>query len=148
MRTTDQYKAAIQQLGWDGLQALWEKIESRTTAPEWASGKAFEYLILRAFELDGAEVQWPYSVPIQGMEVEQIDGAVHVRGLSFSVESKDFGEENVPIGPIAKLRNQINRRPLGTFGVVFSRTGFTDPAVLLLQYSSPPEYSVVAWPRA
>jgi hypothetical protein len=49
-----EYQAAIQKLDWDGLQNLWERIETRSTAPDWAAGKAFEYLVLRAFELDGA----------------------------------------------------------------------------------------------
>jgi hypothetical protein len=36
----------------------------------WAPGKAFEYLVLRAFQLEGAEVRWPYSVRIDGGEKE------------------------------------------------------------------------------
>jgi hypothetical protein len=137
MPTPAEYEAKIQRYHWPGLRILWERIHSRDTAPEWAAGKAFEYLVLRAFQLDGGEVQWPYNVPIGDEVVEQIDGAIHVSGLSFLVESKDLETDNVAIGPIAKLRNQLLRRPPGTFGVIFSRTGFTDPARVLVQFTSP-----------
>ncbi len=54
-----QYEAMIQSLQWKDLRSLWEKIEERNT-PGWDSGKAFEYLILRAFQLDEAEVRYSY----------------------------------------------------------------------------------------
>ncbi len=63
------YQQKISQYNLDDLQDLWREIEARET-PEWASGKAFEYLVLRAFELEGAEVRWPYSVRIDGDEIE------------------------------------------------------------------------------
>jgi hypothetical protein len=34
-------------------------------------------MVLRAFELDGAEVKWPYRVKLFGEEVEQIDGVIY-----------------------------------------------------------------------
>lgn len=105
----------IQSLQWDGLRTLWDNIENRST-PEWDAGRAFEYLVLRAFQLDGARVKWPYSVTLFDEEVEQIDGAVHCLGLSCLVESKDFTDKTVDITPIAKLRNQLLRRPAGTVG--------------------------------
>jgi hypothetical protein len=144
MATSAECEANIQKCGWDDLRNLWERIGARQTAPEWDEGKAFEYLVLRAFQLDGVEVKWPYSVTLGGKVVEQIDGAVHVNGLSFLVESKDYEIELVDIEPIAKLRNQIGRRPLGSLGVIISRTGFTTPARLLLQYTSP--QSILLWP--
>jgi hypothetical protein len=143
MATSAECEANIQKCGWNDLRNLWERIAARQTGPEWDRGKAFEYLVLRAFQLDQAEVRWPYSVTLGGKVVEQIDGAVHVKGLSFLVESKDYDTEPVDIEPIAKLRNQIGRRPLGTLGVIFSRTDFTDPARLLLQYTSP--QSILLW---
>jgi hypothetical protein len=41
------------------LRAFLVTIREKTLPAEWASGKAFEYLILRIFELDGADVVWP-----------------------------------------------------------------------------------------
>ena len=119
------------------------QIENRHT-PNWDSGKAFEYMVLRAFELDGAEVKWPYRVKLFGEEVEQIDGVIYSGGLSCLVESKDFADKsNVDIAPIAKLRNQLLRRPASTLGLVFSRTGFTDPARHLSYFSLP--QTILLW---
>jgi hypothetical protein len=126
----------IQSLDWEGLRLLWDQIMTRNT-PGWDAGKAFEYLVLRAFQLDGAEVKWPYRVQLFGQEVEQIDGVVYCSHLSCLVESKDLSEDPVDISPIAKLRNQLLRRPSGIVGLVFSRTGFTDPSRLLSQFSLP-----------
>jgi hypothetical protein len=100
-------------------------------------------LVLRTFQLDGARVRWPYTVRLEGEEVEEIDGAVHVAGLSFLFESKDLGTDRVAIGPIAKMRSQLLRRPSGIIGVVFSRTGFTEPARLLAQFTAP--QSILLW---
>lgn len=60
------------------------------------------------------------------------------------VESKDFADKtNVDVAPIAKLRNQLLRRPAGTVGLVFSRTGFTDPARHLSYFSLP--QTIILW---
>ncbi|MDJ0618881.1 MAG: restriction endonuclease [Calothrix sp. MO_192.B10] len=143
MATAKQYETNIKSLQWDGLRSLWEQIEQRET-PGWASGKAFEYLVLRAFELDGAEVKYSYSVKLFGEEVEQLDGVVYCSGLACLIESKDFADNTkVDIAPIAKLRNQLLRRPASTLGLVFSRTGFTDPARYLCSFSSP--QTILLW---
>jgi hypothetical protein len=63
MPKAEEYEARIRRLRWPGLQKLWEAIKQRDT-PGWDAGKAFEYLILRTFELDGAQVRWPYSVTL------------------------------------------------------------------------------------
>jgi hypothetical protein len=143
LATAAEYENRIGVLQWDGLRALWENIEQRNT-PQWDAGKAFEYLILRAFQLDGAQVRWPYRVQLFGEEVEQIDGAIYCAGISCLVESKDFADKtNVDVAPIAKLRNQLLRRPAGTVGLVFSRTGFTDPARHLSYFSLP--QTILLW---
>ncbi|MDM8551931.1 restriction endonuclease [Desulfobacterales bacterium HSG2] len=69
-------------------------------------------------------------------KLEQIDGVVYTEGLAFLVECKDQAE-NVNIEPVAKLRNQLSRRPPATMGMVFSRSGFTESAVMLEQKTSP-----------
>ena len=143
MANAIQYEEKIQALQWDGLRSLWTQLNQRNT-PGWDAGKAFEYLVLRAFELDGADVRYPYSVRLFEEEVEQIDGAIHCLGLSCLVESKDYADKtNVDIAPIAKLRNQLLRRPSSTIGAVFSRTRFTKPAYHLSSFSLP--QTILLW---
>lgn len=141
MPTSAEYEARIKGLDWEGLKALWVGIQARDT-PGWAPGRALEYLILRAFEIDGAEVRWPYSVEVEGEEAEQIDGAIHVGGLSCLVEIKDTADQ-INIVPVAKMRNQLMRRPSGTVGLVFSRAGFTQPAIILTRYIS--SQTILLW---
>lgn len=134
----------IKSLGWEDLRSLWESIKNRSTSDSgWASGKAFEYLVLRSFQLDGAEVRYPYSVKLFGEEMEQIDGVIYCEGLSCLIEAKDFADTNVDATPIAKLRNQLLRRPASTLGIVFSRTGFTDPACHVSYFSLP--QAILLW---
>jgi Restriction endonuclease len=143
MPNREEYEAMILPLGWHDLRSLWERIKIRDT-PGWDGGKAFEYLVLRAFQLDGAVIRWPYPVYLYGQTeiVEEIDGSVRVGGLYSLVESKDE-DGNIAIAPIAKLRNQLLRRPAGTFGMVFSSHRFTDPAIQLAQFALP--QSIILW---
>ncbi|MEM9538236.1 MAG: restriction endonuclease [Cyanobacteria bacterium P01_E01_bin.42] len=142
MATAAEYEGAIAALGWEGLRSLWQNIEQGTTDSFWESGKAFEYLVIRAFQLDGAAVRYPYSVRLFEDNVEQIDGAVYCNGLSCIVESKDLAQK-VKIEPIAKLRNQLSRRPASTIGLVFSREGFTNSARTLVTFSAQP--TILLW---
>ncbi len=135
------YEKKIGDYNWDNLLDLWKGIELGNT-PGWEAGKALEYLILRAFQLEGAEVTWPYSVRVDGEEVEQIDGVVYSDGLACLIECKDTAER-VSIEPIAKLRNQLLRRPATAIGSVFSRSGFTEPALTLAQFITP--QTVLLW---
>lgn len=52
------------------------------------------------------------------------------------LESKDR-EEPLDVVALAKLRSQLQRRPAGTMGIVFARSGFTEPAKQLLRWMSP-----------
>lgn len=135
------YVNKIRELDYAGLLELWGEIEKGAPAG-WAAGKAFEYLALRAFELDGADIRWPYIVYVAKELVEQIDGVAYAGGLSCLIESKDY-ERKVNVEPIAKLRSQLARRPAGTVGVVFSRAGFTESARILAQYMAP--QTVLLW---
>jgi hypothetical protein len=142
MPTPHEYETKIRRLKWPGLIQLWEGIKSRNT-PGWDAGKAFEYLVIRMFELDDAEVRWPYSVPLFGSaDAEQIDGSVRCGSLFCLVESKDE-ESKISIGPIAKLRNQLLRRPAGVIGLLFSSNAFTDPAVQLAYFTMP--QAILLW---
>lgn len=123
------------------LLTLWQAIEEKR-APEWPSGKALEYLVLRAFELEGAEVRWPFSVHVADEEVEQIDGVVYTDGLAGLLECKDEVKP-VNIEPIAKLRNQLLRRPSSTIGIIFASQGFTEPARILAGFVAP--QTILLW---
>jgi hypothetical protein len=143
MPTREEYEAQAQAMGWPELRALWNQIKFRDT-PGWAPGKAFEYLVLRAFDLHGADVRWPYPVSLygQGEVIEEIDGSVRVGGLYSLIESKDE-DGNIAIAPIAKLRNQLLRRPAGTFGMVFSSHSYTEAALQLAQFALP--QAILLW---
>jgi hypothetical protein len=56
--TEQEYIDRVRDWDWSRLRALWDAVESNAT-PDWDPGKALEYLVLRAFQLDGAEVTWP-----------------------------------------------------------------------------------------
>jgi hypothetical protein len=141
MPTGAEYEAKIENYNSDNLINLWAQIESGNT-PEWDDGKALEYLVLRAFNLVGAEVTYPYSVRIDGDELEQIDGVIYSEDLNCLVECKDTSTKS-NIEPIAKLRNQLLRRPATTIGIVFSRNGFTESATTLARFVAP--QTILLW---
>ncbi|MBP6822203.1 MAG: hypothetical protein KA368_11715 [Acidobacteria bacterium] len=141
MATNKELEAKISTYKWRDLVGLWNKMNSGTEV-DWKPGKALEYLVLRAFQLEGAEVQWPYQVNVSGETIEQIDGVVYSDNLCCLIECKDLAEP-VNIEPIAKPRNQLLRRPAATIGVIFSRTGFTTSAVTLAQFLAP--QTILLW---
>ncbi|HEX6902393.1 MAG TPA: restriction endonuclease [Thermoanaerobaculia bacterium] len=138
------YESRILGFEREGLLELWRAIERRDT-PDWEQGKALEYLILRAFQLEGAVVRWPYTAQLFGEDVEQIDGVIYWQDLKCLVEVKDT-ERPIALAPVAKLRNQLQRRPAETLGLLFSRAGFTRPASVLAQFSSP--QAILLWSGA
>jgi hypothetical protein len=138
----------IRACDWPGLTKLWTAIESGST-PEWRPGKALEYLVLRAFQIEGAQIEWPYSVSTAdvargsvGAVVEQVDGFVMVDGLACVLECKDH-REPLSIESIAKLRNLLLRRPAQVVGLAVSRSGFTAPAMLLARFLWP--QTILLW---
>lgn len=142
MTTEAEYQARITSYNWDDLIKLWSEIKAKNTSNFWDAGKALEYLVLRAFQLDGAEVVWPYSVYIDGEEIEQIDGVVYAEGLSCIIECKDTIKP-VKVEPIAKLRNQLLRRPAATIGSIFSVSGFTEASETLAGFIAP--QTILLW---
>jgi hypothetical protein len=146
MPTSAELEARIKRINdWRGLRGLWREIRSGSPRG-WEAGEAFEHMVLRAFELDPDEpatVRYPYEVPLFGVKkVEEIDGAIHLPGLSCLVESKDW-RKNVAVGPIVKMRSQLLRRPAGTIGIIFSRKSFTEPAIYLAHFTMP--QAVLLW---
>ena len=146
------YQARIETYGQAQLLQLWQAIKARHT-PDWPPGKALEYLILRAFHLEGADVTYPYEVRVKDVlapyeledkndAIEQIDGAIYCDGLACLVETKDHSQP-IKVDPIAKMRNQLQRRHASTIGVVFSRSGFTSPVSIFTQSLGP--HMVLLW---
>lgn len=141
MATNNDHRSRIAHLDHDGLLELWQAIAAGVT-PGWAPGRALEYLVLRAFQLEDAAVRWPYIVEIGQEEVEQIDGVVYTGGLSCLLECKDTAQRT-NVEPIAKLRNQLLRRPSNAIGVVVSKNGFTDAATILARFLAP--QTILLW---
>lgn len=136
----------IQSYSKERLEDLWRQILSDEKT-DWNEGIAFEFLILRFFELEGAEVRYPFTVGIQGESVaEQIDGVVHLNDIQLSIlmEFKDHSK-NINIEPVAKLRNQLLRRPSNAIGAIFSTTGFTNSTILLAQFLAP--QTILLWEK-
>nr|WP_246356913.1 restriction endonuclease [Pyxidicoccus fallax] len=124
-------------MGQDELLAFWRRVRQRERIEGWAPGRAFEFLLLRAFQLEGARVVWPYV-----SDLEQIDGSVYVDGLACLVEAKDHVE---PIGfdAIARLAMRMQRRPAPAMGLLCSTSGFTWPA--LRAVAAHPIRNVLLW---
>ncbi len=126
---------------WDKLKTFWQGIQDKST-PDWEAGKALEYFILRCFEKEGAEVRYPYSVS----NVEQIDGVIYIENMACIIECKDKTTDKIkPLNfePIAKLRSQLMRRPSSVIGSIFSRRGFSAPALDLLKTIQP--QTILLW---
>jgi hypothetical protein len=83
-----EYAARAEAMSWKDLNALWQLIKAGET-PDWENGKAFEYLVIRAFRLNKLEADYPYVVPPGGKPLEQIDGLVYLQSSAFLVECKD-----------------------------------------------------------
>ena len=142
MPSHSDHVARIRAMGWYDLHALLARIRAGRT-PGWPAGRAFEYLVLRAFELDGATVRWPFTVSMADETVEQIDGAVYAANLSCIVEAKDT-TARVDVNALAKMWTQLARRPAATVGLVISRSGFTNAAITLAGYFAPQTVLLVA----
>jgi hypothetical protein len=123
MPTAAQYEEQIRRLRRPGLLALWRQIKAGTP-PGWEHGKALEYLVVRAFELEGAAVVYPYEVRDGRLLIEQIDGVVYADQLTCLLESKDLGKP-LDHDPLADLRDQLQRRPPSVIGCCASTSGFT-----------------------
>jgi hypothetical protein len=136
------YREKARRLTWKSLPPLWRKIRAGAT-PGWDEGKAFEHFILRAFELPGLRVEYPFDVPPGGGVIEQIDGMVFLGQIAFRVECKDT--ETVDITVIAKMSHQLSRRPPPTMGCIFTTGGFTEQALVLADFVVPRR--IVLWAR-
>ncbi|MBM3472823.1 MAG: restriction endonuclease [Armatimonadetes bacterium] len=165
MATDEEYRDFVCTLDHPALVALWEDIRASRTPAKWPDqegwdrGKGLEYCILQGFALEApgqvpvaADVVWPFSVllgdlgesgtSLRSTEAEQIDGVIHLDGLSCLVEAKAESEP-VAIAPLAKMRSQLLRRPATTIGAIFSLNDFTEPAKRLAAFMFP--QTVLLW---
>lgn len=147
--TEVELKDAIRELEWEDLLHIWQERRKPEQQEKWGKGKFFEYAIIRAFELEGAEVKYPFNVPFpqsvnDGKEVEeQIDGIIYEKGLTVLAESKDYDEKNIDIEPLAKLQVRLIRRPSPVIGCIFTATDFTLPAQVLIESLMP--HTILLW---
>lgn len=132
-----EYRAKVLALDGMGVRRMWQVVLAGDNLLGWPPGKALEYLILRAFQLEGAEVTWPYEVRRNGLLLEQIDGAVYFDGLACLVEAKAWSTP-LDFSVIAKMKAQLLRRPTMTLGVVFMLGGVSAAAVSMIHLLPPP----------
>jgi hypothetical protein len=127
-----------------GVYKTWQVVRRRSNLVGWPPGKALEYLILRAFQLEGADVTWPYEVRRDGTLLEQVDGAVYFEGLACLIEARDW---RVPLDfmSVAQMKMRLLRRPKMTLGAVFNNGTFTEAAHRMAELLPPPD--VLLWER-
>ena len=136
------YLERVRSLDRAGVYRTWQVVRDRGNLVGWPPGKALEYLILRAFQLEGADVTWPYEVRKDGVLLEQIDGAVYFDGLACLIEARDW---RVPLDfmSIAQMKMRLLRRPRMTLGAVFNNGRFTESAQRMAEFLPPPD--VLLW---
>lgn len=146
-KTSDDYRTLAQGWNSNNLLTIWSQIKSGASIRGWPSGKAFEYMVIRAFEIGGLRVTYPYEVtyPQKFGILEQIDGVVYLGERPFLVESKDLSEA-AAIEAFAKLRFRLEGRPPGIMGILFSVRDFTLAVEVFAQFASP--LNVLLWNRA
>ncbi len=110
--------------------------------PGWPPGRALEYLVLRAFQLEGARVTWPYEVRNRDVLLEQVDGAVYCDGLTCLIETKAYAQP-LDYLPVSRMKARLQRRPRTVIGAVFSLGEFTRATFLLAETLPPPD--VLLW---
>ncbi|HEX5751980.1 MAG TPA: restriction endonuclease [Archangium sp.] len=137
-----EYQRRVLALDHSGVLELWQGLRAGVSPPEWPAGVLLEYLLLRAFQLEGAEVTWPYRVYRDGVLLEQIDGVVYFDGVSCLVECKDMTRP-VDTSTIVKLKSQLLRRPRTTIGALFCTGEVSEAASSVMNMLPPPD--VLLW---
>ena len=125
------------------LLNLWNIVIDSTTDAQ-TKGKGFEFFICRAFELEGAKVEYPFTVKVQDQAAEQLDGFISIDGVHCLIECKNQ-QENVNFEPFSKLRSQLQRRPSSAIGAIFTTASFTEPAIMLNQFLHP--QTILMWEK-
>ena len=94
------------------------------------AGWVFERWIMEAFRLDGVRGYPRFTNPMTttGRPREEIDGLLYDGWQGFLVEAKHEADR-LGIDPIFRLHLMAEQRPVGTIGLLFSLSGFTEPAL-------------------
>ncbi|WP_224243591.1 hypothetical protein [Hyalangium gracile] len=137
-----EYRERVARLDIAGLRRMWEVLSVGDNLSGWPPGRALEYLVLRAFQLEGAEVTWPYEVRRRGVLLEQVDGAIYVDGVTCLIETKAQSEP-IDFMAISRMKARLMRRPRTVIGAVFSVGEFTQAALHLVECLPPPD--VLLW---
>lgn len=126
------------------LLRIWDQIKQDQAIDGFADGRAFEYLIVRAFDIEKTPVRWPFQVTYSQKfgTMEQVDGIVYIGERAFLIESKATSEP-VAIESLAKLRFRLEKRPPSTMGILFSVNEFTLPTEVFAQFASP--LNILLW---
>ena len=127
------------------MKTLWDSRKDANGKDIWPKGKLKEHLVLRSFELESlrrrqVHVAYPYSVretSLNNVELEQIDGAIHVQNLHALIECKDYSDDKIDIEPLVKLRFRLQVRHSSAFGVFFSCTDLSKPAEYWIKMMAP-----------
>lgn len=132
----------IRSYDWGKLKKFWSQIKIGNTSG-WASGKALEYMLVRAFDLEGAEVVYPYNNTVH-IAKEQFDGYIFVKelGAGFLIECKDWNDK-VTFDELAKLHGRLTYRMPSTYGIFLSKMGFTPSSVELMFMMHP--HNILLW---
>ena len=113
----------------DVLQRPDPRFQNQTITPQQA-GYVFQTLVMEGFRLGKAEIDEPFTVPINpgkdDRTLQQLDGLTLKEWQGFLIESK-FG--HVDFDPIARLHLLVDSRPSGVLGLLFAADGFTLPAL-------------------
>jgi hypothetical protein len=134
---------------WNELASIWRELVNQlepdyeprfrgTVVSASEAGYVFQTLIVQGFLLSNADIEPPYSVPMDHNErvQHQIDGAVFFGWQGFLIEAK-FVRDRVDFGPLARLQILAELRPLGTMGAFFSAWGYTEAALELAHILRP-----------
>lgn len=126
----------IRTYDWSKLERLWKKVrDGKKTG--WADGKALEYLFIRAFELENADVEYSYNNKVIKSK-EQADGYIYLPSIStgFIVECKDW-DSKIAFDEVAKLNSRLSYRMPSVYGIFVSMSDYTPSAMELMFMMQP-----------
>lgn len=140
--TEEELIKRVRNYDWRKLEKLWTSIKNGA-ALNWSKGKALEYMLIRAFDLSGAEVVYPYNNTVNNAQ-EQFDGFVYVKELAvgFLVECKDW-KSPVAFDELAKLQTRLTYRLSSTYGMFLSKSGYTSSAIEMMCFMHP--HNILLW---
>jgi hypothetical protein len=105
------------------------------------AGYLFERWVIEAFRLSGMKCTHSFRIPRQegNLTLEEIDGLVYDGWQGFLVECKFKVEsgDKIDIDPIFRLHLMTEQRPVGTMGLFFAASGYTAPALELVDRLRP-----------